>query len=214
VSNFWPLLGKFAAGTIAAAGIALNLAATQPARAADEQPKTEPAALTEITYGTADAPVTIVEYASLTCPHCADFHKNTLPKLKEAVFDTGKARLVFRDFPLDQLALRAAVMVRCAPQERQKPLLEALFATQESWARAEDPLEALDRIGRTVGMTDDTLQQCFENQELINAVIQERLEAEKTYEVSSTPSFIIGDKVYRGALTVEEMTEAVESVTP
>src|SRR3546814_10377072 len=101
--------------------------------------------------GQADAPVTIVEYASFTCPHCAHFHKDTLPELKSQYLDTGKAKLVFRQFPLNQLDLRAGMLLRCAPEAQYFNLAGALFQQQEQWMAAPDPIAALGQIGRTTG---------------------------------------------------------------
>jgi len=218
LSKLWVIVGVIVVAAVVAVGLYLNFTSEEVTVTQAAQPETPAVDLTvkddELTYGEADAPVTIVEYASLTCPHCADFHINVLPELKSEYFDTGKARLLYRDFPLDQLALRAAVMVRCAAPERQKPLLDVLFKTQENWARAQEPLEAVARIGRAAGMTDETLEACFNNQQVVDGVIAERLQAEQEYQISSTPSFIIDGKVYRGGMSAEEMGRIVEDLTP
>ncbi len=217
MSKFCAFVNGFAAAAIAAAGLLLTVAGTDVslsrAHAADD-PKTTTADAREIVYGSPDAPVTIVEYASLTCPHCANFHSDILPELKTRLIDTGKARLVFKDFPLDQLALRAAVMVRCNAGTRRNAMLDVLFTTQLSWARSQDPVGALMNIGRASGMTDQDLEACFNNQEIIDSVIQQRLDAEQTYQVSSTPSFVIDGKLYRGALSVEQIAVVVDSLQP
>ena len=102
--------------------------------------------------GKADAPITIVEYASMTCPHCAHFDKDVLPDLKKKWIETGKAKLVLRDYPLDEVALRAAMMARCAPPERFYPLVDTLFETQEQWALAKDWRGALEKTARLAGI--------------------------------------------------------------
>ena len=106
----------------------------------------------DMVVGSDDAPVTIIEYASMTCPHCADFHLNTYGKLKEAYIDTGKVRLVFREFPLDGLALQASMLARCAGPKRFFAFIDVLFTQQAGWARASDPMSALARIGRLGGV--------------------------------------------------------------
>jgi protein-disulfide isomerase len=195
------------------AGIGTD-AALSRAYAADDAKAEKAAETNEIIYGDPDAPVTIVEYASLTCPHCANFHTTMLPLLKERLLDTGKAKLVFKDFPLDQLALRASVLIRCNTGTRSRAMLDVLFKTQESWGRSQDPVGALLNIGRAAGMTDEDLEACFNNQEIVDGVIQQRLEAEQTYQVSSTPSFVIDGTLYRGGMTIEQFEQVVESLQP
>lgn len=234
MSRFCALTNGVAATGIVAAGFLLTIAgatlSAPPAYAADTvkaespaastaesptQPNAEsPAESTEIVYGDADAPVTIVEYASLTCPHCADFHTQILPELKTQLLEPGKAKLVFRDFPLDQLALLASVMVRCNTGIRRNAMLDVLFSTQETWATSRDPVAALRNIGRAAGMTDQSLDACFNNQQIIDGVIKQRLEAENDYQINSTPSFVIDGELYRGGLTAQQITELVESLQP
>ena len=168
-------------------------------------------ALAERVIGKADAPITIVEYASLTCPHCARFHKETLPKLKTAYIDTGKAKLIFRDFPFDGLALRAAALARCAPQERYFAVLDTLFQQQETWSRAKDPLAAIGNIGKLAGMSQATVDACFKDTKLMDSIVQIRLDGEKQ-GVDSTPTFIIGVKKISGAQPFEEFDKLLKSL--
>ena len=153
--------------------------------------------------GQPDAPVTIIEYASLTCPHCASFHKETLPQLKSEFIDTGKVKMVFRDFPLDKMALSAAGLARCMPAERYFPFLSVLFGAQTSWATAADPIAALARIAR-----------CTSADAHLDTVVAQRLEGEKRYQIRSTPSFVIGGKTYGGALTIDELREILKPLVP
>ena len=141
--------------------------------------------------GKADAPVTIIEYASLTCPHCAAFARDTLPKLKTDWIDTGKAKLVFRDYPLDRFALLAAVVARCAPKERYFAFIESFFDSQDSWARAANPLTALKGIARIGGMNADTFDRCVANDELQRKVVEVEAKAKDNFSVDSTPTFFI-----------------------
>lgn len=141
------------------------------------------------------APVTIIEYASLTCPHCATFHRETLPVLKERYIDTGKARLVFRDFPLDRAALAAATLAHCAGDARYFKFLEAMFANQQSWARASDPVAALRQLTRLGGLSDADAEACLADQSLQDAILQTRLDGEHEFGVNSTPTiFVNGTK--------------------
>src|SRR5882762_11916295 len=113
--------------------------------------------------GKPDAPITIIEYASLTCPHCAHFTVDVLPKLKAKWIDTGKAKLVLRDFPLDEPALRAAMVARCAPPDRFYAYVDTLFAAQEKWVMAKDYREALARLVEIGGMSKDEFDNCLKN---------------------------------------------------
>jgi protein-disulfide isomerase len=161
-------------------------------------------ALAERTLGKADAPITIIEYASLTCPHCAQFDKETLPKIKAAYVDTGKAKLVYRDFPLDGLALRAAALARCAPAERYFPLIDTLFQQQDSWSRAKDPLDALAKLGRLAGMSPDLIDACLKSDKLMDGIVNIRLGGEQQFKVDSTPTFVINGTKVNGAQPFEE----------
>ncbi len=149
--------------------------------------------------GNPDAKITIIEYASLTCPHCAAFHADTLPELKKEFIDTGRVKLIFREFPLDGLALRAAMMARCAPKERYDALLSALFKTQNQWARAKDPVSALANLGKLSGIDGATVDACLSDQALADQVIQVRLDGEKQFAIKSTPTFIVQDRKVEGA---------------
>ena len=164
--------------------------------------------------GKADAPITIVEYASLTCPHCAEFDRETLPKIKEKWIDTGKAKLVFRDFPLDGLALRAAMLARCAPPDRYFGYIDVLFHSQNNWARADDPILALSRIARLGGMSDQQFQACMSNKELEKSVAASRQTAEKDYGVESTPTFFVNGTMLPGALPYNQFDQALTAAQP
>jgi protein-disulfide isomerase len=160
--------------------------------------------------GDPNAPVTIIEYASLTCPHCAEFHEDVLPQLKERYIAPGKVRLVYRDFPLDQRALAAASLAHCAGPERYFGFLDVLFQTQESWARADDYLAALERLGKLGGLTEAEMEACFADEELTNRILQTRLEAQDQHEISSTPTFIIDGKAYSGSRGIDEFGELID----
>jgi protein-disulfide isomerase len=172
--------------------------------------QTPAAELQEFALGNPNAPVTIIEYASLTCPHCAHFQKEVLPKLKERYIAPGKVRLVYRDFPLDQRALAASVLAHCAGPDRYFGFLDVLFQTQESWAAADDYVAALKRIGKLGGMTEDQMDACFADEKLTNQILQSRLDAQSKYDVSSTPTFIIGGKAYAGARDIDEFASLID----
>ncbi len=159
--------------------------------------------------GKADAPVTIVEYASLTCPHCRHFDEEVLPKLKAKWIDTGKAKLVFRDYPLDEPALRAAMVARCAPPERYFGFIDAIFAGQEQWAVASDYKAALARIALLGGIGKEKFAACIDDKAIENKVIASRLVATQQLNVSSTPTFFINGAKFDGAPTEEDLDKAL-----
>lgn len=169
------------------------------------------AALGELALGRADAPVTMVEYASLTCPHCARFHAETLPQIKSAYIDTGKVRLVFRDFPFDRLALAGAVVARCGGPERYFGLLEVLFRQQQSWAKAPEPLKELLQIGRLAGLSEQQVEACLKDEALQDRISQTRLEGEQTHKVKSTPSFLIDGQLISGAQSFAEIAALLDA---
>jgi protein-disulfide isomerase len=163
--------------------------------------------------GKADAPVTIIEYASLTCPHCAAFEKEILPKIKTEWIDTGKAKLVFRDFPLDGSALKAAIVARCAPPERFYGFIGVLFAQQGSWGISPDPIPGITRIAKLGGMSEDQVQACLKDDALQNKILAGRLAGEQQYLVESTPTFFINGKKVVGARE-EDILAAIKSAAP
>ena len=163
--------------------------------------------------GNPNAPITIVEYASLTCPHCAHFANDVLPELKKKWIDTGKAKLVLRDFPLDEPALRAAMIARCAPPDRYYAYVDTFFAAQDKWVMARDYREALARLVKLGGMGKDEFDNCLKNTALENKIVQERLVASKEYDVNSTPTFFINGNKFTGAPTVEEFDKVLSGLS-
>lgn len=167
--------------------------------------------LAERALGRADAPVTIVEHSSLTCPHCADFHAETLPKIKEAYIDTGKVRLVFSDFPLNRLALGAAMVARCVDEDRYFGMLDTLFRSQRSWAASEQPLAELERLARFAGLTGDEFTACLDNRTLLQGIQERARAAQQAYGINSTPTFIVNGRKVVGALPYDEFEAAIEA---
>jgi len=165
----------------------------------------------DMVLGSADAKVTMVEYASLTCPHCANFHVSTLPALKSEYIDKGLVKLVYRDFPLDGLALRAAMMAQCAGPDRYFGYLELLFGRQVQWATAKDPLEGLAAIGKIGGMTDDQFKTCLTDKTVEQKVLSSALEGEKTYAVRATPTIFIDGLRYSG-MSIEQLRGILDPI--
>ncbi len=184
------------------------------ATAAGDSPSTVAVGADEMVMGDPEAPITIIEYASLTCGHCGRFHNQILPTLKSEYIDPGLARLVYRDFPLDGLALQASMLAHCAGKERYFGFLGILFQDQARWTTAEQPQAALAQTARIGGLGKKDFESCLANKDISNKVLQARLEGEKTYAIQSTPTFIINGKKYVGAMPFEEFDEILRRLLP
>lgn len=152
------------------------------------------AALAARTVGSEDASVTVVEYFSFTCPHCADFHTETYPKLKKKYIDTGRIKFEFRDFPLDQWALRAAALARCVPKEFYEPMVSVLMKQQSSWVRSEDISGALVKLGQLAGLSRSRAETCMKDTKLLDGIVGMRMEGNRKYGIDTTPSFLLDTK--------------------
>lgn len=168
-------------------------------------------ALPEAFIGEENAPVTIVEYSSLTCPHCANFHAGTLPAIKEKYIETGKVRYIMREFPLDALATAGVMLARCAPDDKYFPFVEMLFSQQRSWALADDKRAALLQMSKLAGFTQESFEACLTNQKLLDDVVAVKERAAKDFGVSGTPAFFINGDLYSGELSVDELSAIIES---
>jgi len=165
--------------------------------------------------GKADAPITIIEYASTTCPHCATAHKQVLPEIKKSWIDTGKARLVYRDFPTGPagLSVGASMIAHCSGPQRYFGVLGSIMEGQDQWMRAENPLDALKKLVRIAGMTAEDVDACLKRQDLATA-IQARAEAgSKAHGIQSTPSFVIDGKVIEGAQAYSVFDKALSAAS-
>lgn len=162
-----------------------------------------PGPLPDLILGKEDAPNTIVEYASMTCPHCAAFHKSILPELKTKFIDTGQARLILREFPLDQLAAQASMVARCAGPDRYYPMVGALFETQASWVTEGDEGTAkLLQIAKQAGFTKEKFDACIGDKALFDKIVETRARGHETFGIDSTPSFFVNGKRLTGEQTV------------
>ncbi len=186
---------------IAAAGFA---AAPATARA-EIKPDTA-----DLVYGRADAPVTIVEYAALTCPHCAQFHSEVLPELKKRYIDTGAVKLVFRDFPFEGLGLRAHMLARCAGPERRVGFMDVLFKQQKAWTGAGDPIKALQQVAKIGGIGEADFQACMTSKPVEEAVLKNRMEGEQKDNVKSTPTLFVNGQRFTGDRTVEGFAKILD----
>jgi protein-disulfide isomerase len=172
-----------------------------------------PGPLGDMSMGDDKAPVTIVEYASMTCSHCADFQKNTFPTIKSRYIDTGKVRYILREFPLDPVAAAGFIMARCAAKDDKAKyfaLIDTLFAQQRVWV-VQKPIEPLKAIGRQAGLTDAQFNECLSDQKMLGAVEDVRRRAVDKFKVESTPTFFINGVKSAGALSIEEMSKQIDA---
>jgi protein-disulfide isomerase len=178
------------------------------------QPAGDPLALAPDDHilGKADAPITIIEYGSLTCPHCADFAAEVLPKLQEKWIDTGKAKLVFRPFPRDDADLHAASIAACAPTDRFYPFIDALFGAQQQWVLASDYKSALARLALLGGMNKTKFDECFDDKAIQDKLLASRLAASQQLAVNSTPTFFINGKRFDGSPTADAFDAALSKL--
>ncbi|WP_173931214.1 DsbA family protein [Chelativorans sp. Marseille-P2723] len=164
--------------------------------------------LPEMAMGDEDAPVTIVEYASMTCSHCANFHTGTFPALKEQYIDTGKVQYILREFPFDPRAEAGFMLARCA-EGKYFPMVDVLFQQQSNWATAQDARTALFNISKLAGFSQESFEACLTNQELLDDVRAVRARGAE-FGVDSTPTFFINGRKYAGAMSIEEMSAIID----
>lgn len=167
--------------------------------------------LAERVLGNPAAPVTIIEYSSLTCSHCAAFHNETLPKIKAEYIDTGKAKLIFRDFPLEPRAAAAAMLARCVDPARYFAFLDLLFRDQKAWATAADPLAELKLRARLANLSDQDVDACLADKQLLQTLQDGRDKAAAQHKIQSTPSFLIDDRTVSGAAPYETFKQAIDA---
>ena len=191
----------------------------QPDGDVDMDAVLKPGALPEMALGPEDAKVKIVEYMSMTCPHCAHFHNTTFDEIKKKYVDSGKVRFVIREFPFDPRAAAAFMLARCNPQKPEElgsalqyfPMISMLFKQQETWAAAQDGRAALMQMARMAGYTQQSFEACLTNQKLLDDVNSVRERGAKDFGVNSTPTFLINGKRYSGDMTVETMSALIDS---
>ena len=155
------------------------------------------AALEPRIVGSDSASVKLVEYFSFTCPHCARFHLDVYPKLKERYIDTGQIQMEFRDFPLDQWALRAAALARCVPSNFYEPMVGVLMRQQSRWIQSDDIFDSLVKIGQLAGLSKSRAEKCMKDTKLLDGIVGMRMEGNKKYGVDTTPSFLHGTEKVR-----------------
>jgi protein-disulfide isomerase len=200
-------VGGFA---ILAAGPSLAQRKSGPAEVSVEE-LMKPGELPDLTLGPADAKVTVVEYASMTCPHCAHFENNVFDSFKKKYIDTGKVRFVFRDFPLDNLAAAVSMLARCAGGDKTFPLIQTFYEKQADWAFTQgNPVPHLFDIAKQAGFTQASFDKCLTDQKLLDQITAERKRASDTFGVNATPTFFINGKKLQEAPTLEAFDKMIE----
>jgi len=170
---------------------------------------------TDLVIGNKKAPVTIVEYASMSCTHCAAFHNNTFDEINKKYIETGKVKFVFRDFPLDEPALRGAMMARCAGKESVENFLKftkVMFSTQSNWAPKKNYLEILSNIGKLGGMKGEEFEACIADTKLENSILEGKFEAVNVLDVRSTPTFFINGIMHKGSRDLDYLSGVIDGL--
>jgi protein-disulfide isomerase len=187
--------------------IGLTSAAAQNARVDVEQLMADEA-LPDVVEGQANAPITMVEYASMTCTHCAAFHTKVYPTLKSKYIDAGKVKYILREFPLDPLATAGFMLARCSGDKREA-MIELLFTQQKNWAFIEKPLDGLSNIVKQTGMSQESFEKCLKDQALYDKVNMVRDRGAEKFNVNATPTFFINGKRVSGEMTVEQLDKEI-----
>ncbi len=196
------VLAAFSSGSLHMVGDAL---AQTPSAA--ELEKAGP--LGDVVVGDAKAPVTIIEYASMTCSHCAHFHNTTYPELKKKYIDTGKVRYILREFPLDPLAAAGFMLARCGGNDKYYPIVEMLFQKQGDWV-TQNPIPPLLALAKQAGFTQETFESCLKDQKVLEAIENVRTQGAEKLGVNSTPTFFINGKKVSGSMTIQELDKQIE----
>ena len=169
-------------------------------------------ALQEKKIGDKEASIKIVEFASLTCGHCAKFHNEVFPKIKKEYIDTGKIVFTYRDFPLDKFALKASVIARCSGNDRFFNFLKVLYKKQKDWTSTQDPFKSLLKIAKLGGLKNDEIKVCVGNKSIEDGILKERLSSSKKYDIKATPTIYINNEKYDGDLTFEALKLKLDSL--
>lgn len=165
---------------------------------------------TDRVEGSVMAPITLIEYASLTCSHCADFSRETMPQLRKEWIESGKVKFVYRDLPWDNLALGMAKIARCAPPEQFKPLVESFFAGQKQIVTGANALEEIKKITRMAGMSDEQVDACVKDAALHSQLTMVKEAAQKELKVTGTPAIFVNGRKLDGAVPYKDLKKALE----
>ena len=202
----------FFCATALAANVALAAGtAPEPDRTVDMATVLKPGALPELTVGDASG-VPVVEYGSLTCPHCAVFSREIFPELKKDYIDTGKVRFIFREFSRNSLDVAAFLLARCVGDDKAFAAVELLFSQQDKWAFVDKPLEPLIAAMRPAGLTHDQAMACLKDQTKADAMVAVQKRATDEIKMTGTPTFVIDGKVYGGELSIDQLKAILDPI--
>jgi protein-disulfide isomerase len=168
------------------------------------------APLPEFIQGAPSASITIIEYASTTCSHCAAFHETTWPELKAKYIDSGRAKFILREFPLDPLATASFMLARCAGPDERNVVVDQLLSRQKTWAFVDKPLEALLLLVEEIGISQNDAEACLRNEDLYRRVRQSRERAAAAFNIDSTPTFFVDGRKLRGDLTISDFDRIID----
>ena len=171
-----------------------------------------PGPLGDVWQGPESAKVTIIEYASLTCSHCAHFHKTTYPELKKRYVDSGQVRFTLREFPLDPLATAGFMLARADSSARYYPITNLLFETQQGWAFVPKPLDALTQTMKQAGFSQEKVETVLRDQKLYDAVNAVKNRGADTFKVDSTPTFFVNGQRIKGAASIDELEKIIKPI--
>ena len=205
-------------GVAALAGLSpfhlIDAALAQSKGAASAADIAKPVSLPDMALGPADAAVTVVEYASMTCPHCAAFTENTFPKIKAAYIDTNKIRFIFREFPLDIKAAAGSMLSRCIAKDdsgKYFAAIDMLFRQQNDWV-VKNTTETLLRIGKQAGLSQQNIEDCLKDQALLDKIAADQKYASEILKVNSTPTFFINGEMLKGETSFEEFDKRIKAL--
>jgi protein-disulfide isomerase len=188
------------------AGAITSAASAQGANMAE---LVKPGPLGDHILGSANAPVTVIEYASLTCPHCAHFHETVYPTLKKKYIDTGKVKFIFREFPRDPVDIGAFMLARCAPADKYFPMIDVLFDQQKNWAFTRESAKQLLMIAKQAGFTEEQFDKCLSDNKRAEEIRNIGKTAYEKFKVDSTPTIFINGEVFKGEMTPEGLEKAL-----
>jgi len=183
-----------------------------PTGKVDEAALLRPGAIKDMSEGDKNAPITIVEYASLTCSHCADFYVNTVPGLRTQYIKTGKVYYILRELTMDPRALAGSMLTRCVPEDKFFPFLQVLFEKQDDWAFVPDAKTPLTRYAKMAGLNDDQFKACLENQKLFESLKKSTEQSVKDFDIRVTPTLFINGNKYEGALSMDQLSPILDKI--
>ena len=169
-------------------------------------------ALQDKKIGEKSAKIKMVEFASLTCGHCAKFHNEVFPRLQSEFIDTGKILFIYKDFPLDKFALKASVIARCSGNDKFFRFLKVLYSKQKDWTRTQDPFKSLLKIAKLGGLKNDEIKVCVGNKSIEDGILKQRLTSSKKYDIKATPTIYFNGEKYNGDLTYEALKLKIDSL--